>query len=309
MLPSVVAEVLAVANTIDPLAQLLSGGATPDEVRRQLEAEDYTTGRAMASNPSSAGFLGLMNSGSRDFQEAMGKRDSRLDKAMKMELFKKKVAKRAQEQGVDISSDPNAFGRMVFSQAMEDGMPEIAFEAMNFARKAGLEERKTKVAEDNAKSMTDYREAQGTWLEERARLYDELNKIKRLQAENKANNKKPAPAKYPTSKMEKDMLNYIGNDSVLKDMGFDDTTAGNMAKDAAGDLAKALRDDPDTSLEDHIDTVLEKIRNRTYHQKNKYWFDKRAYFRTPEDVKSAVSAGTLPKEDAIRILQNGFGMK
>src|SRR3972149_8881717 len=81
--------------------------------------------------------------------------DPRMIRALKIKDLQQKVGEKAQELGMDIS-DPEKYSKLVFSTAIENNMPDVAFEAIKLGRDMELDRRKVEADEERNRVLDDY---------------------------------------------------------------------------------------------------------------------------------------------------------
>lgn len=162
--------------------QTLLSGLSEAEARKKLENEDVVRAKALASRPGHAGFMSLLSSGGRGIAEAMGYVDPEIDKAIKMEVFKKKVGERATTMGIDQTKDPEKFLDVVIGSAIEDSRLDIAQTALEAKRKAELERRKVEDMETDTKNKKEYDDQYLKLMDEKNQLMAELRALRESNA-------------------------------------------------------------------------------------------------------------------------------
>lgn len=162
--------------------QTLLSGLSEGEARKKVELQDIERSKALASRPGHAGFMSLLMGGGRGIAEAMGYVDPEIDKAIKMEVFKKKVSERATSMGVDQAKDPEKFLDVVIGSAIEDGRIDVAQTALEAKRKAELERRKVEDMETDTKNKKAYDDQYLKLMDEKNQLMAELRALREANA-------------------------------------------------------------------------------------------------------------------------------
>lgn len=125
-----------------------SGAMSPEETELAIDRE------ILGKNPGAAevigGFLGKALRGGNY------NTDPRMQKAQQIKTLKDQVTSRAKEMGIDAVSDPEKYSKLIFSTAIENNMPDMAFESIQLGRKLELERRKVEADEERNRLLDDY---------------------------------------------------------------------------------------------------------------------------------------------------------
>jgi hypothetical protein len=225
-----------------------------------------------------------MNQGFRDMAEALGgKRDPRLDKAIKLEALKNKVNSDATTMGIDQGMNPEEYAKLVYARAMESGMPDVAVEAMKFGKQEEYKRREMQVKEKLADAA--------------------------MEKADKTGNKPTANSE--ASPFQQSNIKKILKGTPLYDELADDKDRDNFALDVAN-RSKAymnankgsLPDDAHSEAFDYYSDRIMPTKKNSLFGIDALYPDSPAYYaKNPEDVIKAVEDKRLMPEQAKQIIR------